>query len=107
LLGTQKIRFEQANSVSYPAALAGGSHLGIRPEFIALAAEGQGLPGTIEFRENLGDVMVVYVHVPGLQEPVRIKVQPDALNMEVGEKVGLKPDWSRTLVFQADGQRIS
>jgi ABC-type sugar transport system ATPase subunit len=107
LVGTQKTRFDQANSVPYPVSLAGGSHLGIRPEFIELAAEGQGLPGTIEFRENLGDVMVVYVQVPGLQEPVRIKVQPDALNMEVGKKVGLKPDWSRTLVFQADGQRIS
>ena len=51
--------------------------------------------------------MVVYAHVVGLAEPVRIKVRPDALKTDVGQKVGLLPDWSGTLIFGQDGQKIS
>ncbi|MEY3612490.1 MAG: Maltose/maltodextrin import ATP-binding protein MalK [Pseudomonadota bacterium] len=87
--------------------LAKGTHLGVRPEFMELTTEGKGLPGVVEFLENLGDVMVVYAHVDGLAEPVRIKVRPDALNTDVGQKVGLLPDWSGTLIFGTDGRKIS
>lgn len=107
MVGEQKLRFNQTNGGLSPDAKAGGAYLGIRPEFIQLVSEGQGLPAVIEFFENLGDVMVVYARVAGLSDLVRIKVQPEAFEMQVGRKVGLIPDGSRTLIFHQDGHRVS
>lgn len=107
LVGEQKLRLHPVNSTPFPEAQTGGAYLGIRPEFIQLVSEDQGLPGVIEFFENLGDVMVVYTRVAGLSDLVRIKVPADAVEMQVGRKVGLMPDGSRTLLFHADGQRVS
>jgi ABC-type sugar transport system ATPase subunit len=107
MVGEQKLRFNQANDGHSTDANAGGAFLGVRPEFIQLVSEGQGLPGVIEFFENLGDVMVVYARVAGLSDLVRIKVQPEAFEMQVGRKVGLTPDGSRTLIFHQDGHRVS
>jgi multiple sugar transport system ATP-binding protein len=102
---------EKSNLAQIPAnthgPLAKGTHLGVRPEFMELTTEDKGFPGVIVFLENLGDVMVVYAHVEGLAEPVRIKVRPDALKTDVGQRVGLLPDWSGTLIFGQDGQNIS
>jgi ABC-type sugar transport system ATPase subunit len=107
MVGEQKLRFNQANGGLSPDAKAGGAYLGVRPEFIQLVSEGQGLLAVIEFFENLGDVMVVYARVAGLSDLVRIKVQPEAFEMQVGRKVGLIPDGSRTLIFHQDGHRVS
>ena len=105
-VGSEKSNLAQIPENTH-GPLAKGTHLGVRPEFMELTTEDKGLPGVIEFLENLGDVMVVYAHVEGLAEPVRIKVRPDALKTDVGQKVGLLPDWSGTLIFGQDGQKIS
>lgn len=107
VVGEQQLRLNQVNSTPFPELQTGGAYLGVRPEFIQLASEDQGLPGVIEFCENLGDVMVVYSRVAGLSDLVRIKVPADAVEMQVGRKVGLIPDGSRTLLFHQDGQRAS
>ena len=84
-----------------------GQWLGVRPEFMEITQDGQGLTGQIEFLENLGDVAVLYVRVQGLEDPVRVKVrQVDDLT-QMGQTVTLRPDPNRLLVFGADGQRIS
>ena len=105
-VGSKKLNLAYL-SANVHGLLAKGAHLGLRPEFIELTTEDKGLPGVIEFLENLGDVMVVYAHVAGLAEPVRIKVRPDALKADVGQRVGLLPDWSGTFIFGPDGQNIS
>ena len=107
VVGAHKWCLDQETLTSFQSNLASGSYLGIRPEFIDLVAEGQGIPAVIEFLENLGDVMVVYARVDGLTEPVRIKVRPDALHANIGQRVGLMPDGLHSLIFRTDGQRIS
>jgi ABC-type sugar transport system ATPase subunit len=106
LVGSQKLRLNLCGGASIPEAQAEGAYLGVRPEFIQLVTQDQGLPGVIEFSENLGDVMVVYVRVAGLSDLVRIKLPPEALEIQVGRNVGLILDRSRTLVFHQDGQRF-
>jgi ABC-type sugar transport system ATPase subunit len=105
-VGLGKLKLNPATANALQDRLKIGSHLGIRPEFIELRTGDQGLPGVIEFLENLGDVVIAYVTVNGLAEPIRIKVRPDALNGGMGGKVGLIPDWSRTLIFGPDGQQV-
>ena len=106
-VGSEMARLELTTLNALKGQFEKGSHLGVRPEFMGLSAVNQGLPGVIDFLENLGDVMVVYAKVEGLTEPVRIKVRPDALKTDAGQRVWLIPDWSGTLIFGPDGQRIS
>jgi ABC-type sugar transport system ATPase subunit len=106
IVGSEKLNLAQIPANAH-GPLTKGTHLGVRPEFMELTTEDKGLPGVIEFLENLGDVMVVYAHVEGLAEPVRIKARPDALKTVVGQKIGLLPDWSGALIFGPDGQKIS
>ena len=106
-IGSEMLRLDPSRANAWQEQLAKGAHLAIRPEFIEVTTAEHGLRGVIEFLENLGDVLVVYVQVEGLAEPVRIKVRPDALKSEVGQRVGLLPDWSGVLIFAPDGQRIS
>jgi ABC-type sugar transport system ATPase subunit len=85
--------------------LSGCTHLGWRPEALELDAGLRGLPGVIEFTENLGDVCVVYVRTPAAQDLIAVK-QPSALfTRSVGDAVGLLPT-TRGLAFRADGSRI-
>jgi len=106
-VGSQKLRLDQTLAKALHGELANGLHLGVRPECMELTTEDRGLPGVIEFLENLGDVMVVYAKVEGLTEPVRIKVRPDLLKCDLGQRVGLLPDWSSTLIFGSDGRRMT
>jgi ABC-type sugar transport system ATPase subunit len=104
-VGSEKLRLDLDSVNALKGLFEKGSHLGVRPEFMGLGVADQGLPGVIEFLENLGDVMVVYAKVEGLTEPVRIKVRPDALKTDAGQRVGLIPDWSGAVIFGPDGQR--
>ena len=106
-VGSEMARLDLTTLNALKGQFEKGSHLGVRPEVMGLSAVNQGLPGVIDFLENLGDVMVVYAKVEGLTEPVRIKVRPDALKTDAGQRVWLIPDWSGTLIFGPDGQRIS
>ncbi|PIT77082.1 ABC transporter ATP-binding protein [Limnohabitans sp. G3-2] len=106
-VGAETLRVDPLTASARQEQFAKGAHLGIRPEFMEVTTDDRGLPGVVEFLENLGDVMVVYAKVEGLAEPVRIKVRPDALKSDVGQRIGLLPDWSGALIFGSDGQRIS
>ena len=55
------------------AALAQGTCLGWRPESLQLCPPGEGLPGQVEFIEQLGDVTVVYVRSPAHPELLAVK----------------------------------
>jgi multiple sugar transport system ATP-binding protein len=62
-----------ADQAHLAAWLKRGSALGVRPEAFAWSGQGHGLQGTVEFTENLGDVQLVHLRCPGLQELVRVK----------------------------------
>ncbi len=86
------------------AALAQGTCLGWRPEALQLCPPGGGLPGQVEFIEQLGDVTVVYVRSPAHTELVAVK-HSASLSLRTGDAVGLLPT-EAGLVFNSQGQRV-
>lgn len=80
--------------------------LGIRPEHMGIRPEGAGFKGVIEFLENLGDAVVVYVRVEGLDELVRVKSRLDEQLPHKGQEVILSLDAVHPMVFHPDGQRL-
>ena len=88
-----------------PPDLPEDAWLGIRPEHIRINLEGAGLKGVIEFLENLGDAVVVYVRVEGLEELVRVKSRLDDQLPHKGQPVFLAMDVAQPMAFHPDGQR--
>jgi ABC-type sugar transport system ATPase subunit len=86
-------------------ALSGCTSLGWRPEALELNPAHSGVPGVIEFMENLGDVCVVYVRSPACPDLVAVKLPAASLSLAVGDAVGLVPK-SKGLAFRTDGSRI-
>ena len=87
-------------------ALRKGSTVGWRPEDLRLSAPGTGLPGVVEFAENLGDVCVMYIRSPALQDLLTVKHSGELAGIQVGDAVGVIPV-TAGLVFGVGGQRIS
>ena len=87
------------------AALAQGTCLGWRPESLQLCPPGEGLPGQVEFIEQLGDVTVVYVRSPAHPELLAVK-HSASQTLRTGDAVGLLPT-EAGLVFDALGQRVA
>lgn len=82
-----------------------GSVVGWRPEDLRLSEAGSGLPGVVEFTENLGDVGVLYIRSPAAPELLTLKLRADHPSVEVGQAVGVQPAVAG-LIFGADGQRV-
>ncbi|TYC52151.1 ABC transporter ATP-binding protein [Rhodobacterales bacterium] len=92
---------------AYPHAAAAGKpvNLGIRPEHIALVAEGEGhCVGTVEVAEYLGADTFLYVSLDGL-ETIQVRINGSEEVAE-GARVGLKFDESRMHFFDADGKAV-
>jgi multiple sugar transport system ATP-binding protein len=94
-----------------PAALAGSPGgavtLGVRPEHLALAAPRRGLvDGTLGLVEYLGDVMLAYVQLEGVEQMVAAKLAPGTALPAAGSPVGLRWDAARACLFDARGERI-
>jgi multiple sugar transport system ATP-binding protein len=86
-------------------ALQRGAIVGWRPEDLCLSEPGVGLPGIIEFTENLGDVCVLYVRSPAMTELLTVKLTGGHVNVKIGDMVGVQP-MTEGLVFAEDGQRV-
>ncbi len=86
-----------------PAAQTGSLVLGVRPEHIAIAPAGQGLPARVEFVEHLGDHQVV--HASLLRRPVKVAAKvPVGVRLEGADGViGLQFDAKGCHLFRADG----
>jgi ABC-type sugar transport system ATPase subunit len=82
-----------------------GAVVGWRPEDWRLADAGSGLPGVVEFTENLGDVCVLYIRSPAAPELLTVKLAGDQASAELGQTVGVQPA-VEGLFFGADGQRV-
>lgn len=87
------------------AVLAKGASLGWRPESLALCSPESGLPGHIEFIEQLGDVTVVYVRSPAHAELLAVK-HSASQSLRTGDAVGLLPA-EPGLVFDSQGRRAT
>jgi ABC-type sugar transport system ATPase subunit len=91
-----------------PGLLAEGEvvALGLRPEEITLAAPEQGwLAGETLLVEHLGSDVFAQVQVPGLAEPVMVRL-PGQAPLRRGERVGLCFAAAEAHLFGPDGARL-
>ncbi len=81
--------------------------LGVRPEHLALAAPGRGLPARVMFVEHLGDAVIVHAELDGQAGTVALRLDPADPCPAPGDAVGLCPDPARLHLFDADGLAIA
>jgi multiple sugar transport system ATP-binding protein len=94
------------------AALAGdappaAAQAGLRPEHLHLVAPGQGVPAQVELAEHLGDVSIVHLRVDGVPDLLAAKVPAGHHNLQAGQAVGLRPDATWTLLFDAQARLMT
>ncbi|WP_338848342.1 sn-glycerol-3-phosphate ABC transporter ATP-binding protein UgpC [Massilia sp. W12] len=77
--------------------------LGVRAEHLQLGAVGQGLPGTVDLCEHLGDVMLVWVQLSGMPQPIAVKLPGNAPPPAPGTQLGVLPDPAHCHVFDKQG----
>jgi iron(III) transport system ATP-binding protein len=70
----------------------------IRPQGLSLRTAGQGLPGRIVAHRFVGEVNLLEIAMPGLDEPVLARVR-EPVNRKEGEDVGVEIDPAEVLVF--------
>jgi multiple sugar transport system ATP-binding protein len=82
--------------------------IGIRPEHITLAPEGQGIAATVELAEQLGDSSIIHLRLEGMPELVVAKVGSGHTKLNAGHRVDLVFDTPQhVLAFDKDTQRIA
>lgn len=89
-----------------PDQLAKGACLAIRPEHCTLSDQATGLGGTVEFVEYLGDTILAYMQLPGVQEHVRVKINTSNRALEIGQVVNLSYAATDILIFGPDDQAV-
>jgi multiple sugar transport system ATP-binding protein len=111
------------NLVERPAAAAAADHralwahmaarapaaarrLGVRPEHLQVVAAGEGVPATVSLAEHLGDASVLHLRVAGLDTLLQAKLGAGHHGLAAGQAVGLRPEPSAVLAFDADGRRL-
>jgi len=81
--------------------------IGIRPEHLSLCDDGDPMAITaqVEMVERLGDATIVYVRNHTAPTTMALR-QPGSLNLPLhrGDRVSVRPDPGRVLVFDSDGQ---
>jgi iron(III) transport system ATP-binding protein len=70
----------------------------VRPQAFNLRAAGEGLPGRIVAHRFVGEVNLLEIAMPGLDEPMLARVR-EPVNRKEGEDVGVEIDAAEVLVF--------
>ncbi|MCM2403930.1 ABC transporter ATP-binding protein [Rhizobium sp. S153] len=80
-----------------------------RPEFVRLAASGEGgLPASVERLEFLGSEVVVFTRLAAMETIVVAKISPaEAIGLSAGQRVDLKIAPEALMVFDEHGARLS
>ena len=89
------------------AATAGTHRAGLRAEHLQVTAAGQGIPTTVVLAEHLGDASILYLRLEGMTELLHAKVGAGYGHLLAGQAVGVVPDASWALAFDASGRRIT
>ena len=90
-----------------PAAGDKAHRAGLRAEHLQVDAAGTGIPATLELAEHLGDTSILHLRVEGLAELLHAKAGPGHTDLATGQVVGLLPDATWALRFDAAGQRVN
>ena len=87
-----------------PADQHGGATIGIRPEHLRIAGEGEGWPGTVSVAEHLGSDTFLYVDAGALGLLTVRGI--GEIHLKAGDRVWLSPDPARLHRFDKDGMAI-
>jgi multiple sugar transport system ATP-binding protein len=87
-------------------APAGAERAGLRPEHLHLRRVGDGIAADVVLAEHLGDSAIVHLKVQGIDELLTAKVGPGQAQIATGQTVGLAPDGSWAMAFDADGRLL-
>ncbi|MBO0753192.1 MAG: ABC transporter ATP-binding protein [Bradyrhizobiaceae bacterium] len=99
-IGSPKMNFISGDA----SARQGAATIGVRPEHLKIAREGDGWPGTIIVAEHLGSDTFVYVDAGPIGTLTARHV--GELGLGTGDRVVLSPDPSRVHRFDADGKSL-
>jgi multiple sugar transport system ATP-binding protein len=83
--------------------------LGIRPEHFEVSDSGDtvgSLAARVEVAERLGDVVLLYLTVPGVEQTLAVKVPEDGHQWARGATVALRPREKSALLFAKNGARV-
>ena len=90
-----------------PLAVGSTATLGFRPDQVELAGAGSGgLEGRVDLVERLGDATLVHVACAGQAAPVIVRLPGHADPLAAGSRVALRPDLSRSRLFDSAGQAL-
>ncbi|HEX5688238.1 MAG TPA: ABC transporter ATP-binding protein [Ideonella sp.] len=76
---------------------------GLRPEHLAVAPNGQGVPATVELAEYLGDTTLVHLRVKGLVNLLTARADGGVSGLAAGSPVGVVPESDKAIAFDAQG----
>jgi multiple sugar transport system ATP-binding protein len=87
--------------------LAGPCTIGVRPEHLQPAPDGEGLRVMVDLVERLGDSDVVHARLEGGDgATVALRLPPRSEALRAGTRLTLRPDEQRLHFFDADGQAV-
>lgn len=108
-MGSPKMNVLPASTAVWHPAAAGASQVGIRPESLLPTdpASGQrGWSARIDLTEHLGDTVLVYARVDGVEQPVSLKLSAEEAGpWQAGMVVTLTPKPGALHLFDAQGRR--
>jgi len=93
----------QALAGAAPAAV---QRAALRPEHLRVAAAGEGIAARVMLAEHLGDSSILHLRVDGVDELLNAKVGAGHGAVATGQAVGLVPDPSWALGFDAEGRLV-
>jgi multiple sugar transport system ATP-binding protein len=99
-IGSPKMNFVPGGAAGEP----GVATLGIRPEHLKVAKEGDGWPGTVSVAEHLGSDTFLYVDA-GKLGMLTVRAIGE-FSLKAGDQVWLSPDPARLHRFDKDGEVI-
>jgi len=95
-----------AKYLGAPSDSYGPITLGIRPEHLRLAKNGQGLKARINYAEHLGDTQIAYATLADNGTQVAIRCDGSEPALAVGKIVGLLANADQVLLFDAVGRAL-
>ncbi|WP_432719431.1 sn-glycerol-3-phosphate ABC transporter ATP-binding protein UgpC [Jeongeupia wiesaeckerbachi] len=79
--------------------------LGIRPEHIQLAdpQDANAIPARVDLIEHLGDIVLAYIEIPGINEIICLKLPGHMTGLKYGDSVRISFPEKNVLLFDAEG----
>lgn len=110
--GEVTVQMKQGYEITLPykgsetLAARGELTMGIRPEHLELSLESGGIEGKVDLVEHLGDNMVCYVEIAGIEDMVSIKLDGGHQVLKPGQKVFLSIASRHCHLFNRHGKAL-